>query len=1095
MRVLTSLDPRALLNQALSEIQEFTDLEPQRRAYLIVPEGLKAEAERRYLEKFSPSGLMMAEVLSFRRLSERLLMAVGAPGKSLSPFAELLNLRRLIQKSPERYPKLSRMSWSSHNLTEILAVLGDFKRQGVAADALLEISRTVPLASSQANLMEVSNLYGDYLEALAERQSYALSDLISLMAERILVPEESIKRASAFLETATFWLVGYGDLRLLTQAELLMIRALLKRGATIHFALPLAEPGAEIVTGSSQLAEETLRQLYELVGEEGLDFALIPDERNPAAVALSDYLVENPQEFKAAGGRAGARPFDYGLISAPDRFMAADFLAGEIKRLVLSGVRRKRIAVAVLDPRDERLLRQVFHDFELETDLSLPIALQDSALYRYLRGLFAIQAGERRVRDILATLRSVLRPEELSLEAIDRLENLALAQGWRYWSELKSGLDTTLSDLEQAATLIDALIETLAALPTEGTGAELVSAWQTVLNTDLRSYTALERYLEREPQSETAAVLARAWQALGQIFSEIASLETGERLRAEAFYELILSALSMSLPPTIPQGLDRVHLLPLRALLQKEVDYLFLFNSSVESLPPPPPAEGLLNSAEREWLKRELGQNFPNFRADLPASHHYLLSQIFALPERALVFYHCGPLTQDGEGYKSERLSPAEVRLLKLPGVTVQILQADDLPDQRALGRSSSRRLLALYKKQWPEAVHAAWQPIQTEAELNERTVTAEPSLNKTGEILLGEEALSSFVSEGLSWSASSLETLAACPYQAFMNHIIQGKERYEAQPDPRQIGTFVHRLLELLGPELSAIAEELQAVAAEDLETQQQWREAKIGREILEPLYRQVAQEPGFELWMRPEVYGHEGLRLKRNLIDFVALLAKNKNEGYELWRQEWRFPGEGEAVTLPFSYRGEERRLELRGIIDRVDALLEEGVPEALALYDYKTGMTESQEKNLEVGLELQLPLYIYACQQMMPELPVMEAKLLNLRDERPHVAALSAKSLVEPALKTSGVKGSYSSEKLASRGAELASASLTEFYGGDISARPRLSEKASQSEALPCQYCPYKASCGYDRRQIRRRVEILRAATDEEKLQDGQNEEETV
>ena len=103
MRLYYSTDPQALADRCLGELNLYTREDPMRRAFLIVPESMKADLERRYLEQHNRAGLMMAEVLSFSRLAHRLFSEAGGLAvKRISAAGKALLLQEILQQTERR---------------------------------------------------------------------------------------------------------------------------------------------------------------------------------------------------------------------------------------------------------------------------------------------------------------------------------------------------------------------------------------------------------------------------------------------------------------------------------------------------------------------------------------------------------------------------------------------------------------------------------------------------------------------------------------------------------------------------------------------------------------------------------------------------------------------------------------------------------------------------------------------------------------------------------------------------------------------------------------------------------------------------------
>ncbi|MDO5734310.1 MAG: PD-(D/E)XK nuclease family protein [Eubacteriales bacterium] len=1118
MRFICGADPRAILDLCLQEIADFTSEYPLRRAFLLVPESLKAESERRYLEHFG-SGLMMAEVLSFKRFAERVFAQAGTvEGRPLSALGKRLKIRQIISRNKAAYEKLQLYATRSDSLEELASVLADFERHCVSAEELRESAANYARPAAR-QLAELAQLNGEYRAELAREGLFDPVELPARLTELIKSTEPFSRQRSEFIESSVFWIAAYGDLRQLTQQELELITALEERGAELNLALVAALPGKAKDFANSTLSEESLARVLASLGKgaklefQGLGEAAERAWAERPARALSAYLLGASEEAPELGA------FQANLIHAENRYLAAEFLAGEIKRILVQGEsRRKKIAVALLEPEDEELLQRVFASYGLDSDFNSPLGLKASALYQYLEGFFAILAGEQRLEQLSSFFRNRLRPQGLDPAQLDRLENLALAQGWKYWSVLereftkflkepeaafdflRQGEDyqaivdsAEFQDLVAAKALItrflNRLREAQKKIAKSKDGAALINEFIEVINSDFGPYPALNDLLEAQivgAENREAELTALSWQSLVEILAELSALYAepdAPPLSLAEFSDLVLSTLADTAAPRIPLGLDRITIARPRQLLQKDLDYLFIFNSSNTSLPPPLPAEGLLKSAERIYLKEYLGTDFPNFKEDHLASSRYLLAQFFALPKKALSFIHCnsiqlyapetGPAKVEGD-----RLSRFELKFAERYPAGVQAVTAIDLPDQRALAEPVAKRLLRLYGELYPAEVQASWGLAELEELPRDDLQSPRP------ELLLPADLAHAAMLNLRGLSASSLERISACPYSGYISYFLKARERAEAKPDPRRRGSFIHRALELVLPafpelqqELAKLRLERQASVVEQI--------AYLEQNVLPELYAKVAAESGQKIWLDPEVRGDEGRRLERLLSGVLYHLLedlekKQKGPKFRAAAAEWDLPRGEAALYLDFL----DYQLPLAGTVDRIDIAETDkslASAEIMRVLDYKTGQRSVDIEAINCGLSLQLPIYIHAVKNAFPQAEITEAGLYRLHNKRSGVAELGQLDEQKGAsyLSRSSLKNAADCEAAEASGLSRAAEIMTDFAAGRISPRPRILAKDAGSTAnLPCRYCQYKAICNYDRLSALSRSQVLKA-----------------
>ena len=82
LRILLSQNPRRNLDFCLSELAQFTKEGFSRRAFFLVPEEIKLDTERRYLEHFDRRGLMIGGSPFFSPPGPSPFQRGGRPRKS-----------------------------------------------------------------------------------------------------------------------------------------------------------------------------------------------------------------------------------------------------------------------------------------------------------------------------------------------------------------------------------------------------------------------------------------------------------------------------------------------------------------------------------------------------------------------------------------------------------------------------------------------------------------------------------------------------------------------------------------------------------------------------------------------------------------------------------------------------------------------------------------------------------------------------------------------------------------------------------------------------------------------------------------------------
>ena len=193
-------------------------------------------------------------------------------------------------------------------------------------------------------------------------------------------------------------------------------------------------------------------------------------------------------------------------------------------------------------------------------------------------------------------------------------------------------------------------------------------------------------------------------------------------------------------------------------------------------------------------------------------------------------------------------------------------------------------------------------------------------------------------------WSASRLESYAACPFQFFVGNALRLEPRSlpELGLDAAQVGSMLHRILEITYQRATDLLDPeslLQSL-----------------RKTAKDIFEHAPQEFGF----RPSnLWEIEKAQWLAKLEENITALAADTD--WQPFGFEAKF-GLEDAPPLRIAL-GDEI-LTMHGIIDRIDRNRQG----QLRVIDYKTGSAHMAKKDLELGYRLQLPIYALAARDAL-------------------------------------------------------------------------------------------------------------------------------
>jgi ATP-dependent helicase/DNAse subunit B len=217
--------------------------------------------------------------------------------------------------------------------------------------------------------------------------------------------------------------------------------------------------------------------------------------------------------------------------------------------------------------------------------------------------------------------------------------------------------------------------------------------------------------------------------------------------------------------------------------------------------------------------------------------------------------------------------------------------------------------------------------------------------------------------------SAYRLETYGTCPFQFYVQQVLglEPKEPPELGLDARQVGSMLHRILELVYGQVSEEAD-LEHLMA-------------LLEEVADQVFRIAPKKFGF----RPSPLWKVEQKQFLELLKATVQALEEKSLGWTPIGFEAKF---GIDNTPPLTISLGRKVIKLRGLIDRVDR----NHAGELRVIDYKTGGSHLSKRDFDEGRRLQLPIYGLAAQEALALGEVVEGFYWTIRDAKPSSFKLS-------------------------------------------------------------------------------------------------------
>ncbi len=951
--------------RCLSEIRAALKASPEGPPLiLLAPKQATFQLERQLLAEDSLRGYTRLRILSFERLARFIFDQVRqVPPKMLDEEGRLMVLRALLAKKRDEL-KLFRASARLTGFAQQLSlVLRELQSSRLTPDTLRKFAADTRDSSGlSSKLHDLALLLESYLAWLATHDLLDANCMLSAATEALYSPMSKAQSPKSPNVIGGLWLDGFAEL---SSQELALLEALVPHceRATLAFCLDTEAQSDSwlshwaAVRKTVDECRKTLSSVPRVtISEEPLfrdpkksrfvTPALSHLEQSWSSSELPEHATRNTQH-------AGLH-----LITCTDPDAEAIFAAREILKFVRTARtdktqnRFRDAAVLVRDlEKYHEPLQRVFSRYEIPFFLDRRESVSHHPLAELTRSALRTIVYQWAHDDWFAALKTGLVPvAELD---IDRLENEALARGWKgsAWQEpihienqpeLSQKLETVRKEIISPFKKLAAKLATHQNRPT---GPQLAAALRTLWD-DLRVEQQLEKWAEETPPAAFTApssVHSTVWDQMESWLRNISLAFDDEPLALRDWLPVLEAGLANLTVGVIPPALDQVLIGAIDRSRNPELKRAFVLGMNEGVFPATPDVPALLTDVDREALGRRGATLGPSLRERMAHERYYGYIACTRSSEQLAIT--CS--RQDSRGValnpslfvnQVQRIFPriemeefsAEPKANEIEHV-FEILPGLLRGDVVDSGELQSLPGVAPVLAQWKR-----WHDLATPEKL-----------------VLSPSAAAALYGRELRTSVSALEKFAGCPFEFFVRYGLRADERTLFEADPRQTGSFQHEIL-------SRFHEQLR-------DEKKRWRDItpQNARERIAAIGFELSRSFGEGLFEADERSRFMARALIEQLQNLMAALVDWMRQ-YEFDPQEVELsfglgPDDLPPWRLPL---GDGKWLVLRGKIDRVDLWRAPGQDEALAvIVDYKSSGKKIDPIFLHHGMQLQLLSYLNA------------------------------------------------------------------------------------------------------------------------------------
>ena len=1094
------------------EIMQRAAEEPGRNFLIIVPDQFTMQTQKDLVMRSDRDGILNIDVLSFGRLSHRILEEVGTKEMPvLDDTGKSLVLQKVAADLKEQLPAMGSLLHKQGYIHEVKSAISEFMQYGISTQDMDKLITSAQKRGALAmKLKDLKTLYRGFQDYI--RDHFITTEETLDVLRRSLSKSKILKGSVVVFDGFT----GFTPIQNRLIQELMRVCAETIVTVTIGVGEdPYKMDGEQKLF---HLSKKTVADLEKLAAEAEVErgedlFVKGAPYRSAKAPALH-YLEQNLFRYQYepyAGEQQEIHMFE-ALSPREEVHQTALYIRHLIRE---QGMTYRDIAVVIGDLEGyASYVETEFGQLEIPCFLDRTRGIVLNPMIEYIKSALQLYIKDFSYDTVFHFLRSGMA--DISREEIDELENYVIrtgARGYRTYSRLftrrteelqgnaegsEQAEEKTMERLNRIRQQFMDAVEILHMGSQEKAGDYVSHLYdfleQNQVQQKLLNY---QQQFEKEGDLSRAREYAQIYRLVMDLLDQVYELLGEEEISRQEFADILEAGFGEITVGTIPQNVDRIVVGDMERTRLKQVKVLFFLGVNDGNIPKNASKGGIISDMDREFLIESGTEMAPSPRQQMYIQRLYLYLNMTKPSEQLYLSY--AKVNSEGKGIRPSYLIDTVRKLF--PAMSVEYPQNRSRLEQIE-GRQEGARYLAEELREYVEGtlpeeerqdfylMYRAY-----EADAAGRDLLTRAAFRRYRESGLSRIVARALYGQQLENSVSRLETYAACACRHFLQYGLSLQEREEFGFEASDMGTVYHAVLENFAGKLAESNltwwDFTEDFAAKAVKESVEAYAATYGETVL---YSSARNEYAIT-------------RMSRILTRTVLTLQKHLKQGsfqpddYEL---SFRFAEDLDSIHVDLS---EDEKMHLQGRIDRID-VSEDAEHVYVKVIDYKSGNRKFDLAALYYGLQLQLVVYMNAAMEMEsrkhPDKEIVPAALLyyhiddptietpvELTDEQINEQILAKlrmngvvnsdpgvverldrymqdKSVVIPVEKKKDGSFSARSGVLSREEMQLISSYVDakirsigrEILDGKIAANPY--EKGNEEA---CTYCAYKKVCGFD------------------------------
>lgn len=1095
--------------------------------YVVVPEQFTMQTQRELVRLQEKNSIMNIDVVSFQRLAYRIFDELGKTNMAvLEETGKNLVLRKVAEERMDDLHVMQGNMKKMGYISEVKSLISELTQYNIDPDTLetfIEEQNMSPAFSYK--LQDILTMYRGFRSAISG---------MYITAEEVLEAFCDMAEESKLLKDAVLVLDGFTGF---TPIQNNVLYRLMEIVSDIYVTVTI-DPAEDIYSYHDMqelfaMSKKTIASLMKMAEETHFEVAEPVVLKNPQADRFREapvlrFLEQNL--FRTRHHRyekKDEKELKEGIeiLSLPNPRRELQYAAEEIARLVHTGEYRYRDFAIISGAIEEygSYVPQIMEEFGIPFFLDTTKNILLHPFLEFVRSLLQVIEDNFSEEAMFRYLRCGL--SQISEDEIDLLENYVLAAGIRGKKKWEARFIYTThevaeEDLEALNELRIRVMEPFSELTAvfRKKGAT-VRECTTALYQFIVSLQIEQQLKYRENQYKEATDLAKAkeyaqiYRIVMDILDKMATLLGDEVMDVSEYAKVLEAGFEAAKVGVIPGGYDCVMIGDIERTRLDDIKVLFIVGVNDGIVPKSDNRGGIISQLEREELAKNHMELAPTARERVFIQRFYLYLAVTKPSKKLYLTY--ARVGSDGSAKRPSYF----IHMIEglFPGLKAELITGEQIDETLVTPESSMAFLLeGLYQEdaEWNEEKEALWQALlhwyekepayqeQVKAilEAAELKYHAEPISRAVAKALYGNE---------LKNSVTRLEQYAACACAHFLTYGLRLQERELFEFRMADIGNIYHQALENYSRYLKESAYSWFDITEE------------AQKQLMERAMEEAIAASGNAAMADTAANRYQVAKMKKIFERTIWALTSQIRQGkFEPAQFEVGFSYTDNLNAVNFKL-SEEEHMRLQGRIDRIDTY-EDKDKLYVKIIDYKSGNTGFELLSLYHGLKLQLVVYMNAAMELFakrnPAKEVVPAGMFYYHIDDPMVEGTGSESEEEirrKILENLRLDGVVNTEDDIFRAmdVELSGKSNVLPISVNKDGTVRKSDKAVDKEEFKliadytnyriaeagnailkgntevnpyllknrssCDYCPYAAVCGFDKKipgyEVRRLEEL--------------------